>query len=227
MACWVRSSLQGDVARLTFLRAAEGLGWAYGYENQLHSLALWAAQGRLMYCACKRQSSLGTTGELIQGKLWGFPQVKRRVPKETPSCDHVTNLLGYMWHMQSDVFTASLEHVANNCSRCPGAAGAEVSGHFPKLFFWQAQFPDLFCEKTSQIKEAVCLPLQCQKDSRAREKQANYLAKEREERAQKLFSICVFARAGRDSHCSTSVDLHAARLRPASETLPFSTLSKK
>lgn len=48
---------------------------------------------------------------------------------------------------------------------CPSTAGAEISGRFPKLFFWQVQFPDPFCEKASQIKEAVCLPLQCQKDS--------------------------------------------------------------
>lgn len=48
-----------------------------------------------------------------------------------------------------------------------------------------------------------------------------------EERAWKLFSICVFASAGRGFHCSTSVELHTARLGPASETLLVSTLSKK
>lgn len=90
---------------------------------------------------------------------------RKMVPKETPPLDCVTNLLGYTWHMQSDVFTASPEHVASNCSCWPSTAGAEISGHFPKLFFWQTQFPDPFCEKASQIKEAVCLPLQCQKDS--------------------------------------------------------------
>lgn len=142
-----------------------------------------------MYCARERRSSLGMKEELIQGKLWGFPQAERWVPKETPSHDHVTNLRGYTWHMQSDVFTASVEHVASNCSCCPSTAGTVISGHFPKLFFWQAQFPAPFCEKASQIKEAVCLPLQCQKDSREGET-SKLRAKERGESMEIILNLC-------------------------------------
>lgn len=189
MACWVRNSLQGDVAGLAFLRAAEELGWDYGYQNQLHSLAPWAAQESMMYFARGRRSGLGRNEELIQGKLWGFPQVERWVPKETPPRDCVTNLLGHTWHMQSDVFTASLEHVASNCSCCPRTAGAEMSRHFPKLFFWQAQFPDPFWEKASQIEEAACLPLPRQKDSREGEISKASCQRERRERGNYFQSV--------------------------------------
>lgn len=117
MACWVRISLQGDVAGLAFLRAVEGLWIMDTRISSIHWLCELRSE---VWCALpERRSGRAMKEELIQGKLWGFPQVERWVPKETAPRDHVINLLGYTWHMQSDVFTASLEHVASNCSCLP------------------------------------------------------------------------------------------------------------
>lgn len=87
----------------------------------------------MMRFARERQRGLGMEEELTLGKLWGFPQVETWVSKETLPQDNVANLPGYTWHMQPDVFTASLERAASDCSWCPSAAGAGVSGRFPEL----------------------------------------------------------------------------------------------
>jgi len=74
------------------------------------------------------------------------------VPKETPPRDSVTNLLGYMWHMQSDVFIASLEHVQE--LRLVGTSQSCFSGKLNsltpsvrKLHRSRRQCASLFCAR--------------------------------------------------------------------------------